>query len=231
MNVSEVPQQESALKVNLTNLADLMDDISTWTWLSIFLFFLIFPPIVLLVKYIKLILVIDKLHMVTNDKDLHLAYKYFIIGLILALFMVGAIVSYILYIVGYKKLHNWAERYAAQRQTEASKEFANHIHTIYLGYILSIIIVGIFIIPIGFSHAANALKGDLQTFQTELYAGPMPTSAHINESTTAPTADLSQQSIEEAKEQLGGYGFCKHCGTPLRTPNDKFCRNCGQKIE
>jgi len=182
---------------------------------SIFTICLSIVAIILFIRYIQLILNLDKLSMIFNDDNLKTGKNYLIISIISIIFffiIVGSIVSYIFSILAYNKLYKWSENYQNIRKSPKSQEFANGFHSIYIGSILNIIIIGIFWIAVGYRKAANALEEDIKDLKIS-------------------KVETVQEEIQKPIEsESGSFGFCKNCGAPLKTPNDKFCRSCGQKL-
>ncbi|MBD3350205.1 MAG: zinc-ribbon domain-containing protein [Candidatus Lokiarchaeota archaeon] len=206
------------LNQKMVKLGTIMTKISTWYWLTIFLFILIFPPIVLFVYEIMFLIALNDVKKLTNDDDISSAFTLMVVAVILNILVVGALVSWILQLIAFGKLEDWANREAAKRNSEAMRTAADGFHNVFLGSILTLIIVGIFIIPGGFKKAGNALIQE--------YSRTQSTGQYNNVSQAAPSYKPSQPTPQQGSAPK----FCPACGAPIEDPGQKFCRKCGNSL-
>ena len=146
------------MSVEKIELGNNLRDISKWYWMSIFLFILIFPPIVLLVKYLKLIGSLKALGMADNEILLTEAGNKMKTAIILTIIPLGItqIIAFFMMIGVYSNLQRWGMQ-------QNNMFLAEGFGKIKTGMILNIIPLGItqlialFMIPGGFKKAGVAL--------------------------------------------------------------------------
>ena len=73
---------------SMAEVGERMKDMFTWMLLTIFLFWLIFPPIVLLVKWIQYLIELKKAGNAYNNENLQKAYKFQIVSILVTVALV-----------------------------------------------------------------------------------------------------------------------------------------------
>src|SRR6056297_2265002 len=73
-------------RMSLAEMGEKMKGMATWFWVTAFLSFLIFPPIVFLIKYFGYISKLGKVKDATGDPDLERSYKMELGSLLLQIF-------------------------------------------------------------------------------------------------------------------------------------------------
>jgi len=147
----------------IRKLGQTYKDITTWIWLTIFLFWLIFPPIVLLIKQFQLASNMKSAGAANNDQQL-IAFgdrEFLIIILNLLSSITGGItglISLILEIIQLGEQKDWAMRrkipYAADGYSSVRTGL---ILVIFLGWLIIPAIIGLVMITSGYSKVGNAL--------------------------------------------------------------------------
>lgn len=150
------------LSVQIHRMGQTLRDISTWTWLTIFFFWLLFPPIVLLIKYFQL--TSDMKAAGNAHKDQPLIDAADRLTLILILSLLGSVTGGITSIIGIilaimllEDMKHWA---MARNVPYAADGFQTAKTAMILNIIPLIItqLIGMFMYPIGLSKAGNALS-------------------------------------------------------------------------
>ncbi|HUT79773.1 MAG TPA: hypothetical protein VMZ29_01115 [Candidatus Bathyarchaeia archaeon] len=147
----------------IRQLGQTYKDISTWTWLTIFLFWLIFPPIVLLVKEFQLASELKAAGQANNDQQL-VAFgdrELLIIILDLASMVVGVtgLIALILQIIQLGEQKTWA----MNRNVPLAAEGYGQIRTgillsLFLFWLVIPLIIGMIMVPIGYRKVGDALS-------------------------------------------------------------------------
>jgi NADH pyrophosphatase NudC (nudix superfamily) len=105
---------------------------------------------------------------------------------------------------------------------------------IKMATILTLLIVGIFMIPSAFGKTSEAILNEYQPTSNqaqkaqEFYSYDEPP-----RSTPSPPNEMYGQ-IEEKKELSTpdqSSGFCPYCGAKLPEPNAQYCANCGERVQ
>jgi len=200
---------------HLFNLGRYQRDLATWTWLSIFLFWLVFPLVFLIWRKIQFLIELDKLNRKLRDYDLERAFMFQIIGVVVT--TVAFFAGWIILIISYDALERWGRRYANEHPSHNMEQFVNGMKTIKIGLIFFPLVFGLFLIPIGMAQAGNALLGE---FGNHTYSSHVSTSQSTNE-----------QEFETTTQEVTGYKpkFCAACGSSVEN-GIKFCKNCGTPL-
>lgn len=211
-------QQQKEIERHLFNLGRYQRELATWTWLSIFLFWIAFPLVFLIWRKIQYLIELNKLRTLVKDYDLERAFLFQIIGAIVT--TIAFFAGWIILIVSYDALERWGRRYASENPgSRHLEEFANGMKTIKLGLILFPLFIGLFIIPIGMTRAGEALITEFGGYRTS--AG----NQYAQE-------DPGEQGIPKTQvQEVSGYQpkFCAACGSPVEN-GIKFCKNCGTPL-
>ncbi|MBN2156969.1 MAG: zinc ribbon domain-containing protein [Candidatus Lokiarchaeota archaeon] len=212
----QAPQND--VEHHLYNLGRYLRDLATWTWLSIFFFWLIFPLVFLIKRKIQFLIEMDKLNRKIKDYDLERAFLFQIIGLIVT--VVAFFVGWVFLIISYDALEKWGKRYANEHPSNNMVQFVSGMRTTKMGLIFSPIVIGLFIVPVGMKRAGNALM--------VIFGGQTYSIQNGKENTTASS---SSSEIELFRQEVTGYRpkFCLSCGNPVEE-DLKFCKNCGTPL-
>ena len=138
-------------------------DVSTWFWLTIFLFWLIFPPIVLIIKQFQLASEMKAAGAAHNDQQL-IAYGdretlILILNLLSSITGVTGLISLILEIILLGDLKAWA----INRNMPLAADGYGQIRTgllisVLLGWLIIPLIIGIIMVPLGYKKVGDALS-------------------------------------------------------------------------
>ena len=213
--MSEQEQTQKEIEQHLYRLGRLQSELATWVWLSIFLFWLVFPLGFLIWRKIQYLIELNRLSKKVKDYDLERAFLFQFIGAIVT--TVAFFAGWIVMIIGYDALEKWARRYEAQHPSVNMKKYIEGIKTVKLGLILFPLVIGLFIIPIGMTKAGNAMVAEFGGYQN---------------STQAQQVQTTQISIKTpTTQEVTGYKpkFCAACGSPVEI-GLKFCKNCGTPL-
>lgn len=208
--------QEKMYKLGLA-----MEEFRKFFWIGICFFYFIIPPFILLWKYIKFLFALNDVRLASPGKD---NLKYGIFGLVIgiALSLVNATISYffndmalylsglqiICFIFGWIKLEQWSKYLYRERGTGCLAQFKDGMNDIKVAQILSIIIIGVFMMPAAFGKAGRAL--------IKQYAPPKPAQYR-----------QPQQSPTQSTERLL---ICPQCGDTVSSKNIRFCGTCGYEF-
>lgn len=216
----------------MAKLGKIMKDISLWTWLSFFLFFLIFPLIVLLVKQIMFLIAIGELKDKQGNQELNDAFTMILIAIILTFTVVGSFVSWIFLIIAFGKMEDWAQTLQNQKPNVNHSLLIVGMHRIKIGNILTLILIGIFIIPGGYKKAGNALMMEYgvsnynsvpsSTSNQQTFSSPNQQTSSSSNPSTFSSPNPTPTIVKKTK-------FCRACGNENEVKN-KFCRVCGMEI-
>ncbi|TFG17010.1 MAG: zinc ribbon domain-containing protein [Promethearchaeota archaeon] len=213
--MSEQQQTQREIEQHLHRLGRLQSELATWVWLSIFLFWLVFPLGFLIWRKVQYLIELSRLSKKVKDYDLERAFLFQFIGVIVT--TVAFFAGWIVMIIGYDALEKWGRRYAEQHPSPHMKRYIEGIKTIKLGLILFPLVIGLFIIPMGMSKAGNAMVAEF---------GGYSSSAHVQ-----PVQEAPMTTKIPITQEVTGYKakFCAACGNPVE--NDlKFCKNCGTPL-
>jgi len=217
-----------------------MDEYRKFYWIGICLFFLIIPLFILAWKYIKFIIALNDVRQTSLENE-NLKYGFF--GLVVALaipFATAAFssiteISYIFSIIqivslifGWIKLELWSENLHKERNTGNMAQFNEGMKDIKMAQILTLLIIGIFMIPGAFGKAGGALirefgQGGQTTQQPQYVQTQQPQYAQ----TQQPQYGQPQQ--PPTQSPVGPF-VCPQCGVQLKDKNIKFCGTCGFKF-
>jgi uncharacterized membrane protein len=258
-------------------LGKAMKEVSTWYWLSLFLFFLIFPPFILLVKYIQYLLVLNDVRSEVKSEELNASISWQISSMVILIIMplysiVAAAISspanlnlyaaflalcslvvvWFMIIISFHEMSAWAESYLKIRNTPNINQFVQGIKSIRLGTILEVVLIGILLVPMGWSKAGDGLMKEFAGAAIpENTSGNQAISPAIGGSTPqlpppnmhqAPIAQATNQSqnaipparaipaINQNVQNAGSTVFCQHCGATLVKSSSKFCGKCGKPL-
>jgi hypothetical protein len=197
-----------------------MKDISTWTWATIFLFFLLFPPIVLLIREIQFLIKLDLIKSLESDEEFQNGAKMIIIGMILNLIGVGIVIGWIFLFIGFRNLELWAQNLNQKTSSANLNRLAESFHLIAIGNILVIIVIGIFAIAVGHSKAGDAL--------TTQFGGNTSQNEQIeNKKQSNELIQTSENFESDQFKNIAVQRFCRHCGAEMNRDSQKFCSKCG----
>ncbi len=218
-----------------------MDEYRKFFWIGVCLCLLIIPIFILLWKYIKFIMALNDVRQ-TSPQNENLKYGFFSLVVAMAIpfatavFGIGYIeISYIFsalqigcLIFGWVKLEQWGGDLYKERNTGNMAQFQDGLKDIKMAQILSIIIIGIFMMPGAFGKAGGALIREFgqggQTTQQPQYA---QTQQPQNAQTQQPQYGQPQQ--PPTQSPVGPF-ICPQCGVQLKDKNIKFCGTCGFKF-
>ncbi len=232
-----------------------MDDYGKFFWTGILLFFLIIPPIMLFVKYIKYIMALNELKTTHGDENLNNAVLFLWISLAIniGLGLLGSVDSslsflslagFVLTYIAYMKLEIWTNDVSMKRNSPGLLDMKNGFSTIKMGTLLSLIIIGIFMIPGGFRKAGRSIMYEFGTkqagpshgFQSNVNTVNQSPQININLTNVAPASApapvYSQPSSPNSApdQPSSGTRFCSSCGTKIDDPSVEFCSGCGNKL-
>lgn len=207
--------QQAEVERHLYNLGRYQRELSTWVWLSIFLFWLVFPLVFLVWRKVQYLIELNKLNRVVKDYDLERAFMFQVIGAIVT--TVAFFAGWIVMIIGYDALERWGRRYAHEHPSKNMEAFISGMRTIKIGLILFPLFIGLFIIPIGMARAGDALLNEFGGF-------PYKTK-------TPSTQESSQIESQPVTQEVPGYRpkYCASCGNPVEN-GLKFCKVCGTPL-
>ena len=193
-------------------------------------------PLVLYYQYMNSI---KDLRDATNDPIFEKVYQYLLIGFILQ-FAGLTIVTFILNILCFIELENWAGRMERELPTPEMANVTEGYKWMKIGTIITVFCpLGIFAIPIAFAKVGNGLMTEYNSSQ---FGGIGTTRTWPMESTIqrlspaqnsqmygAPQPQAQQQPRPQPKPQQTNSVTCPHCGN--ETPKhlaEKFCGKCGK---
>ena len=213
--MSEQQQNQREIEQHLHRLGRLQSELATWVWLSIFLFWLVFPLGFLIWRKVQYLIELSKLSKKVKDYDLERAFLFQFIGAIVT--TVAFFAGWIVMIIGYDALEKWARRYTDQHPSPNMERYIKGIKKIKLGLILFPLFIGLFIIPMGMSKAGNAMVAEFGGYQYSKQVNQVQQTTII---TKTPTT-----------QEVTGYvpKFCAACGNPVEN-GLKFCKNCGTPL-
>jgi hypothetical protein len=161
--------EEVYFNKRMVRLGEIFNSLSLWIWLSIFLFWLVFPVIVLVYFLIRLLIVMNDLRMI-QEEDIHLEraiafilispFALLLTGIIfgyiyLRLAIIGLIVGIVLNYMAWKEVSLLSE--SLLRSMPPLQEFHDGIKMVKNGTILQLVVIGFFLIPIGYKKAGKQL--------------------------------------------------------------------------
>lgn len=234
-----------------------MDEYRKFIWIGICLFIFIIPPFILLWKYIKFIIALNDVRQVSSQNE-NLKYGFFSLVVAIALpfaiavfgrsnigiLSVFSILQFVSLIFGWVKLEQWSEDLYRERGTHNMTKLKEGFKDIKVAQILSIIIIGILMMPEAFEEAGTAL---IREFGPGRQTTPQPQ----NGQTQQPQYDQTQQPQygqtqqphfgQTQQPQYGqtqpkpaysteGPSICPQCGDTLKNKDIKFCGTCGYKF-
>ncbi len=219
-----------------------MDEFRKFYWIGVCLFFLIIPLIILLWKYIKFIMALNDVRQ-TSPENENLKYGFFALvvafvipfatltvgyGLPQQISYIFSVLQLVSLIFAWVKLEQWGGDLHRERDTSNMVQFEEGLKDIKMAQILSIIIIGVFLIPGAFAKAGGALIREFgqggQTAQQPQYAQPQqPQYAQ-------PQQPQYGQPQQPPAPSPIGPSICPQCGVQLKDANIKFCGTCGYKF-
>ena len=220
--------QEKMYKLGLA-----MEEYRKFFWTGICLFFFIIPPFILLWKYIQFLIALNDVRQ-TSLQNENLKYGFFGLVIGLAMSLVTGSVGYTYYnmtfyvsvfqivclIFGWIKLEQWGEDLYRERNTHNMAQLKEGFKDIKIAQILSIILIGIFMMPGAFENAGSAL---IREFGPRRQATPQPQYGQ----TQQPQYSQTQQPPAQSPERLS---ICPQCGVSIPSNDIKFCGSCGNKF-
>lgn len=237
INSNENPE----FRKKMYDLGVAIDDYRQFFWIGILLFWLIVPAIILFVKYVKYLIALNDVNRVSGDQNLQNGFTYLLISMIISLATSGAtagnrgfgfigIIGFVLTILGYVALSNWAQTLATQRNSPNMHQLSKAFDDLKVANILLIILIGVFMIPGALKQASQAIFSEFgnsqpPTFQKVSPQEPSYQKLNVNEPTYATTPTNAANNLN-----TDSVGFCPYCGGKLSSPNSKFCSNCGQNL-
>ena len=214
--MSEQQQQtQQEVERHLYNLGRIQREYATWVWLSIFLFWLVFPLGFLIWRKVQFLIELNKLNKLVKDYDLERALMFQFIGAIVTTFAFFA--GWIVLIISYDSLQRWGRRYADEHPSQNMENFVSAMKTIKIGLITFPLFFGLFVIPIGMTRAGDALVA-------EFGSHPYSTQAKSTQSNQIVAKVPGPQEVTGYKPK-----FCAACGSPVEN-GLKFCKNCGTPL-
>ncbi|MHA1619914.1 MAG: hypothetical protein ACTSVZ_11595, partial [Promethearchaeota archaeon] len=218
---------------------------------GILLFFLIIPPIMLFVKYIKYLIALNDIKTTHGDENLNNAvlFLWISLGINIGLGLLGSVEGsltflslggFVLTYIAYMKLEIWTNDISLKRNSPKLLDMKEGFSTIKVGYLLSIIIIGIFMIPGGFKRAGRSLMyefGDMQSgpssaFQSNMNTVNQSPQININLTNAPPAPNYGQPPSQtfQPSSSTSDSRFCSMCGMEIKDPSIVFCSGCGSKL-
>ena len=165
------------------------------------------------------------------DENLNngMLFLWISLGINIALGMLGTVdtalsslslVGFILTYVAYMKLELWTNDISLKRNSQKLLEMKEGFSTIKLGTLLSVIIIGIFMLPGGFKQAGRSMMSEFGENQAE--PGTSQASAPLYGQPPQPSGLSGHQATE--------VRFCSTCGMKITDPTVEFCDGCGNKL-
>jgi hypothetical protein len=213
--MSEQQQTQQEVEHHLNRLGRIQREYATWIWLSIFLFWLVFPLVFLIWRKIQFLIELNKVNKLLKDYDLERALLFQIIGVIAT--TVAFFAGWIILIVSYDSMERWGRRYADEHPSQNIEKFVSAMKTVKIGLITFPLFFGLFIIPIGMARAGDALVAE---FGSQVYS----TQAKISQTTNIDSKVPGSQEVTRYIPK-----FCAACGNPVEN-GLKFCKNCGTPL-
>ena len=183
----------------------------------------------------------------TNDPVFEKVYQYLLIGFILQ-FAGLTVVTFILNILCFIELENWAGRMERELPTPEMTNVTEGYKWMKIGTIVTVFCpLGMFVIPIAYAKVGKALMAEYNSSQFEgigttrpwpiVSFGPGYTSAPPTQTYAAPAPTTQTYAAPAPKapapsSQQKEIVTCPHCGT--ETPKHlagKFCGKCGKSYE
>jgi hypothetical protein len=146
----------------IRELGQTYKDITTWIWLTIFLFWLIFPPIVLLIKQFQLASNMKSAGAANNDQQL-IAFGdrellIIILNLLSSITGITGLIAIILEIIQLGELKDWAmSRKIPQAADGYSSVRTGMLIAILIGWLIIPAIIGLVMVTSGYKKVGNAL--------------------------------------------------------------------------
>jgi hypothetical protein len=231
-------------ETDLKRLGNALDEYSKWYWLS----FLVIPLIVFFQKVFEFLGVLKTIADDTKDPDLQAAYSklswsytLFIFSFLSILAPLGMafiiLISWIMAILGWGSMAAWAEKSTQELQSPNLKQFVEGLKSAKTGTILMLFLIGIILVPMGLSKAAQGLLAEYPPeMDTQVTGQPNIASAPVQRTPVVqsqpqtpiqtPTYNQNPAPVPVGKGQL----FCSSCGAPYTNPSTKFCGKCGQHV-
>ena len=218
-----------------------MDEFRKFFWIGVCLCLLIIPIFILLWKYIKFLIALNDVRQ-TSLQNENLKYGFF--GLVVAFAIpfatatvstISTEISYIFSIIqivslifGWIKLEQWGGDLYKERNTGNMAQFEEGLKDIKIAQILSLLIIGIFMIPGAFGKAGGALIREFgqggQTTQQPQYAQTQQ--PQYGQTQQPQNGQTQQQPTQSPVDPF----VCPQCGVQLKDKNIKFCGTCGFKF-
>jgi hypothetical protein len=216
----------------------------------VIIYFLAFG-IMILIRNIQYLRELKNLQMLTNDPELDNAYTYLMISLIINFFGMG-IISLILEIMAYGIMERWANRIYQSNPNKNTEDIKEGIASIKLGTILSIVFIGIFIIPKGFTRTGEGLIREYAPYllpkidSAYTHSAPIPPDQQPRQMQQYGNQSLVQEqqyvnrplNLEHPphpeqptiQNKTQEPNFCPQCGSNIPSPSVKFCGICGHQF-
>ena len=214
--MSEQEQTQKEIEQHLFKLGRIQSELATWVWLSIFLFWLVFPLGFLIWRKVQYLIELSRLSKKVKDYDLERAFLFQFIGAIVT--TVAFFAGWIVMIFGYDALEKWGKRYVQEHPSPNMDRFIDGTRTIKVGLITLPLFIGLFIIPIGMTRAGNALIAEFGGY-------------HQYSTKTVETSSAQISTKVPGAQEVTGYKpkFCAACGSTVEN-GMKFCKNCGTPL-
>ena len=226
-----------------------MDEYKKFYWIGICLFLLIIPLFILLWKYIKFIIALNDVRQ-TSPENENLKFGFFALVISIAIPFASAafssnsveissifsIIQIVCLIFGWIKLEMWSNDLYKERNTGNMAQFNEGMKDIKIAQILSIIIIGIFMVPGAFGKAGGALIREFgqggQTAQQPQYGQPQqPQYGQTQQPQYGQTQQPQYGQTQQPPTQSPvGPAICPQCGATLPDKDIKFCGTCGYKF-
>jgi hypothetical protein len=221
------------------DLARAMQEFKEFYWIGIIFFWLIVPPIILFIKYIKYLVALYQVKENSINKNFNDGFVFLMISFIVGFITSGAahdgwpsfvgIISVILTFVAYTKFEEWS----LDLDNPAMKE---GFHDIKVANLFLLIFIGIFMIPGAFEKTATAIYQQYATDSSEpsemaeqQFVYTTQTQAASPQQTLIVISKDYPDSIEQDKV-TETTRYCPFCGFKLPTTEAKFCTGCGNQI-
>jgi len=175
----------------------------------------------------------------TNDPVFEKVYQYLLIGFIIQFAGLG-VVTFILNILCYIELENWARRMERELPTPEMTNVTEGFKWMKIGTIITVFCpLGVFVIPIAYAKVGDALMAEYNASQfggigitrpwPMVSIGPGFTAAQPTQTYAAPAPPTQAYGAPAPTSRPAESVTCPHCGTI--TPKHlagKFCGKCGK---
>jgi hypothetical protein len=146
----------------IRQLGQTYKEITTWIWLTVFLFWLLFPPIVLLIKQFQLASNMKAAGEANNDQQL-IAFGdrellIIILNLLSSITGITGLIAVILQIIQLGELKDWAMNRKIPHAADGYSSVRTGILiAIFLGWLIIPAIIGLIMVTSGYNKIGNAL--------------------------------------------------------------------------